>query len=80
MPTALCCKLKLPFSLITAFVTGEKDDNICYARCDNKIGESKVSKFQTSDPLKWTVYLHLLSTLLDYFLRTMPFRLCFLGS
>jgi len=36
----ILCKLSL---LIAAFETGEEDDNICYARCDRKIGGSKVS-------------------------------------
>jgi len=38
--------------LIPAFETGEKDDNICYARCGNKIGECKVSVIANFRPFE----------------------------
>ena len=56
--------------------TGEEDDNICYARCDRKIGGSKVSNCKLQALWEWTVLLafaeyvvyFVVKALLDYVL------------
>ena len=72
--SVILCSLSL---LIAVSETGEEDDNICYARSDNKIRESKVSQGPLRMDCDTCVFSLLSKALLDHLLCTMLILIMF---